>query len=252
MKNKFKMTLIGLCIVISHSCDSENALDCFQTAGTIIQKEIEVAFFSKIVAQEEIILILKQGDQQKVIVETGKNLLNDVKVYVENNQLILKNENHCNYVRDYELTKIYVTAPDLTELRCATNRYIKSEGTLTYPHLTVLSENWNSDYLASGDVELTLDNQKTTFIANGTSIFRISGKTQQLHLNFAANDCRFEGDDFIANQVQVTHKSSNDIIVNPQNSLKGILYSVGNLISKNHPEIIEVEERFKGKLIIEK
>ncbi len=41
------------------------------------------------------------------------------------------------------------------------------------------------------------------------------------------------------------------MIVNPQTSLKGTIYSVGNVIAKNRPETIEVEERYKGKLIIE-
>ncbi|APD07928.1 hypothetical protein UJ101_02429 [Flavobacteriaceae bacterium UJ101] len=251
MKNKFNIIIISLYVITLFSCDSKDAIDCFQTAGTTIQEEIELETFSKIVAEEEVIVILKQGDQQKVVIETGENLLNDVKAYVENGQLILKNENSCNYVRDYELTKIYITSPNLTEIRCATNRYIKSEGTLTYPNLTILSENYNSDYLASGDVELILDSEKVSVVANGVSIFKISGKAQQLSLNFAANDCRFEGGDFIVDQVQVSHKSSNDMIVNPQTSLRGTIYSVGDVVSKNRPGTIEVEERYKGKLIIE-
>lgn len=251
MKNTFKIIIITLSLITLHSCDSKDAFDCFQTAGPIIQQEIEVDAFSKILVEEEVIVILKQGEQQKVVIETGENLLNDIKTYVENGQLILKNENSCNYVRDYELTKIYVTAPNLTEIRCATNRYIKSEGTLAYPNLTILSENWNSDYLASGDVTLTLEAEKVAVVANGTSIVTISGTAQQLNLNFAANDCRFEGADFIVDQIQISHKSSNDMIVNPQTSLKGTIYSVGNVISKNHPKTIEIEERYKGKLIIE-
>ncbi len=250
MKNTFKIIIISLYIITLFSCDSKNANDCFQTAGTTIQKEIEVEDFSKILVKEEVILILKQGEK-KVIIETGENLLNDVKVYVEDDKLILKNNNSCNYVRDYELAKIYVTAPNLTEIRCATNRYIKSENTLSYPKLTILSENWNSDYLASGDIELTLDAENVAVVANGTSIFKISGKAKQFNIHFAANDCRFEGENFIVDQIQFTHKSSNDMIVNPQLALKGTIYSVGNVVSKNQPETIEVATRYKGKLIIE-
>ncbi len=250
MRNKFKTIIISFYITLFYSCDSKNANDCFQTAGTTVKKEIEVEDFSKILVKEEVILILKQGEK-KVIIETGENLLNGVKAYVEDDKLILKNNNNCNYIRDYELTKIYVTAPNLTEIRCATNRYIKSTGILYYPKLTILSEDWNSDYLASGDIELILDAERVAIVANGTSIFKISGKTQQLNIHFVANDCRFEGENFIVDQVQFTHKSSNDVIVNPQLALKGTIYSVGNVISKNQPEIIEVATRYKGKLIIE-
>ncbi len=251
MIDKVRNSVAVFLVILLFSCDSENTMDCFQTAGAIIQEEREVGTFSTILVEEEVILILKQGDEQQVIVETGENLRNGVKVFVENNQLILQNENQCNYVRDYELTKIYVTSPNITRIRCATNRYILSEGTLAYPSLTLLSENWNSDYLASGDVTLTLDATQISVVANGTSIFKISGKSERLNINFAANDCRFEGENFIVNQVQLTHKSSNDIIVNPQTSLKGTIYSVGNVIAKNRPKTIEVEGRYKGKLIIE-
>lgn len=248
---KIKNSITVFLLTLFFSCDNQNAMDCFQAAGSIIQEEIVVEPFSTILVEEEVILILRQGDEQQVVIETGKNLLNDVKVYVENNQLVLQNENQCNYVRDYELTKVYVTSPNITQIRCATNRYIQSEGTLTYPNLTLLSENWNSNYLASGDVELTLDATQVSVVANGTSIFKISGKAERLNINFAANDCRFEGENFIVNQVQFNHKSSNDIIINPQTSLKGTIYSVGNVVAKNRPITIEVDERYKGKLIIE-
>lgn len=251
MKNNIKF-IASFLIILLCSCDSKNANDCFQTAGAIIQKEVKVGAFSKILATEEVILILKQGTTQQVIIETGENLLNDVEAYVEEGRLILNNNNSCNYVRDYELTKIYVTSPDLTEIRCATNRYIKSEGILAYPNLTILSEDSQSNYLISGDVELALDSEKVSVVANGTSIFRISGKAMQLSIVFASNNCRFEGGNFIVDQIDLSHSSSNDIIVNPQIALRGIIYSTGDVISKNQPNIIEVEQRYKGKLIIAK
>ncbi len=238
-------------LIIIQGCDSQNANDCFQIAGTIIQHEVEVDDFTKILVDEEVIMLISQGETNKVIIETGENLLNDISASVIDGQLILKNDNSCNYIRDYELTKIYVTAPNITEIRCATNRYIKSEGILSYPNLALLSENYDSDYLASGDIELDLNSKNVSVAANGISIFKISGKSDLLNINFAANDCRFEGDDFVVKDVKVSHKSSNDIIVKPQNSIKGIIYSTGDLIVKNRPKIIEVEEHFKGNLIIE-
>jgi hypothetical protein len=39
------------------------------------------------------------------------------------------------------------------------------------------------------------------------------------------------------------------MIVNPQASLKGDLYGTGDLISKNHPPIVEVEQFYTGELI---
>ena len=61
-------------------CDSEDAPDCFKTAGTIIQEEITVANFDKILIYEGVELIIKEGAVQKVIVESGTNLIGNVTV----------------------------------------------------------------------------------------------------------------------------------------------------------------------------
>ncbi|MEN8186535.1 MAG: head GIN domain-containing protein [Bacteroidota bacterium] len=227
-------------------------MNCFQATGTTIKKEVNTAPFSKILVNEEIILILKQGDKQSIVIETGENLLNNIEVDVVDEQLILNNINSCNFVREYELTKIYVTTPNLTELRCSTNRYIQSDGVLTFPDLTILSEDWkNDDFLNTGDITLNLDSEKVTVVANGISIFKIQGRSKKLNIVFAANDCRFEGENFKVDEIQVSHKSSNDIIVYPIGSLKGNIYSVGDVIAKKHPEIVEVKEHYKGKLIFD-
>lgn len=240
---------VFLLIYSLQSCDNEEINDCFQAAGAKVTKEVGVDFFSKIIVNEEIILILKQGDKQSVFVETGKNLLNDISLSVVDEQLILKNNNTCNFFREYELTKVYVTTPNLSEIRCSTNRYIESEGVLRFPNLTIFSENWKSDYLNSGDISLNIDSEKITIVANGISVFKIKGKSKELNIFFAANDCRFEGENFIVDDIQISHKSSNDIIVFPVKSLKGDIYSVGDIIAKNRPEITDIKEHYRGKLI---
>lgn len=56
---------------------------------------------------------------------------------------------------------------------------------------------------------------------------RISGKTNELSLTFTISDGRFEGADLIAQHVKVAHRSSNDMIVHPVQSLKGYIRSTG-------------------------
>ena len=71
-----------LIIVLLFSCNSENAGDCFQSTGTIIQQEMTVFGFDKILVNRDIELIIKDGLVQKLVIETGKNLLNDVEAVV--------------------------------------------------------------------------------------------------------------------------------------------------------------------------
>lgn len=70
-------------------------------------------------------------------------------------------------------------------------------------------------------------------------------------MNFADKTARLESQELIAQRVEVFHRSANKIIVNPQNSLNGIITGSGDIISVNRPPSVEVIERFTGKLIFE-
>ena len=76
-------------------------------------------------------------------------------------------------------------------------------------------------------------------------------KTNNLMVGFYSGDSRFEGGNLIAQNVVISHRGTNDMIVNPQQSLKGVLRSYGHVISKNIPPVVEVDILFSGRLIFE-
>jgi hypothetical protein len=245
-----KKLLYILAVIFLFSCNSENAGDCFQKTGEIIQQEVIVSAFTKILVNRDIELIIKQGIEQKVVIETGKNLMNDVEALVIDNKLIITDNNTCNYVRSYGITKVYVTSPNITEIRSSTQYDISSNGVLTYPSLTLLSEDFNvPDSFTNGNFKLEVDNNYLNITFNNISNGFISGKTNKLSVNFAAGTSRFEGQNLIAQNVILWNRSSNDMIVNPQLSIKGKISGTGNVISLTKPVIIEVEEQYKGRLI---
>ena len=233
------------------ACDSEDASDCWQKSGNIINREVETEPFTKILVNENIEMILKEGPEQKIVVETGENLLNDIVVEVIEGQLKLSNNNSCNYVRDYTSTKIYVTAPNITEIRSSTQLDIKSDGILTYPNLFVISEDFNySGSQTTGNFYLEINNESFRLVFNNLSNCFVSGTTNNLNINFAAGNCRFEGENFLVGNINVYHRGSNDIIVHPVESINGNLYGTGDLILVNEPPAINVNEYYRGRLII--
>lgn len=232
------------------SCNSENANNCFQKAGTIVQTEFEVTTFDKVTVHERIELIITQGDKQKVVVETGENLLNDISVEVINNELILTNYNTCNFIREYDLTKVYITSPNLTTIRNASEYSVSSNGVLSYPSLYLMSLGNKSLFLSVGDWYLTINNENLRVFGNGIANFYIEGTTNNLDINFSNGDTRFEGKEFVAQHVKVRQVSSNDMLIYPVQSLTGSIHSTGNVILFNKPTAIEVEELSNyGKLI---
>lgn len=234
-------------------CNSENGLDCFQKTGTIIQTEVEVEDFSRIIVWPGVQLFIQQGAVQQIIIETGENLLNDIEVSVNGTQLSLKNNNECNYVREYDDTKIYVTSPNLTEIRNSSSLEIKSIGVLHYQNLNLFSENFGNEdiYHIDGDFDLTLDVDELIVTSNGFSSFLLKGTANKAAFGLYASSTRIDAGELITQEVQIFHRSSNVMIVNPQESIRGEIISIGNVISRNHPPIVEVEELYEGRLIFE-
>ncbi|HLV13759.1 MAG TPA: head GIN domain-containing protein [Xanthomarina sp.] len=234
------------------SCDSEDANDCFKKTGNLITKEVVVADFEEIFVNRNIELILKEAPNTSVLIEAGSNLINDIDVYVINGQLRLIDNNTCNFVRDYQPTKVYVTAPNITLIRSSTQYDILSDGILSYSNLSLLSEDFavEADFTI-GDFRLKVISNNLKITANNLSSFYISGETNNLSVGFFAGSGRFEGANLIAQNVSVSHRGSNDMIVNPQQKLTGVLRGTGNLISKNQPAIVDVEQLYTGKLIFE-
>ncbi len=243
-----KLGLITLLFLI-FSCNSENANDCLQTAGDIVQQEIAVSAFTGIVVNKKIELIVTQGPQQKVIIETGKNLLPDVVAEVIDNELILTNYNTCNIFRNYGITKVYVTSPNLTAIRNASEQNVSSIGVLTYPSLYLRSSGEGSNYLSVGDWHLHIENESVRIWSNGIATFYLDGTTTQLDINFSDGDTRFEGKTFLANTINVRNVSSNDMLIYPIDVLSGSIHSTGNVISYHTPPVVDVDVQNIGQLI---
>lgn len=247
------MKKIGVLIVMIFclvSCDTEDGWDCTQTAGALIQRTIEVDAFNKILVNRDVELILKQGDDFKVIVETGEHLISDVTVRVINNRLELSDDNSCNYVRDYGITKIYVTAPDIKEIRNSSQFEVRSDGVLSYPSLLLISEDFTqSEAFAVGDFRLEVAMEGLRISSNSISSYYVSGTVNNLEVRFFAGEGRFEGEHLIAQNVTLYHRGSNDMIVNPQQSLSGEMLGTGNVISMQTPPSVDVDVLYIGDLI---
>ncbi|WP_452226721.1 head GIN domain-containing protein [Lacinutrix cladophorae] len=245
-----KNSLYILITLLVFSCNSEDANDCFQKSGNVVQEEVLVSSFEKILVNRDVELILNQGLDFKVVIETGENLLNDVEAKVVANELQLTDKNTCNYVRDYGVTKVYVTAPNITEIRSSTQYDISSDGVLSYTALRLFSEDFSaSENFTVGDFKLTVNTQSLRVVGNNISSFYITGVTQDLYVGFFSGTGRFQGEDLIAQDVEVYHRGTNDVLVNPQASITGEIRSTGDVISFNQPVIVSVEEFYNGQLI---
>lgn len=241
-----------LLLLLLIGCDRKDANDCIQSAGNTISQEVPVVAFNRILVEQGLNMVLIQDSVPKVVVQTGENLIPDIKVQVVDKQLQLRNENDCNFFREYGLTTIYVSSPNVSEIRSSTQGEIRSEGTFKVDKLKVYSENFrNNEYLTSGEFYLDVDTKEFQLIFNGVSNMFIHGRTEQLNITMASGNGRFEGKDFTVENADIYHRSSNDVIVNVVGLLKADLYGTGDLIAVKRPATEEVTEHYKGKYIVQ-
>ncbi|MBS9462303.1 DUF2807 domain-containing protein [Flagellimonas sp. 389] len=233
------------------SCNGENAPDCFQNAGDLIREPVEVSDFLNITVFENINLVLRQGEEQVVEIETGEFLRNEVSAVVEGNRLVVKNSNGCNFFREYGLTTIYVTSPNIEEIRSSTGLLISSEGILNYPNISLISESFTDSEAETtdGSFDLNVNSEIVRITTNGIAYFKLGGTTNNLSITIAAGDSRIEAENLVAQNVSINHRGSNDTFVNPQQRISGVIRGVGDVICNNRPPEVEVEELFNGRLI---
>ncbi|NRD21326.1 DUF2807 domain-containing protein [Winogradskyella eckloniae] len=242
--------IVYIVILFLFACNSEEVNDCFQTSGITVEQEVVVSNFESILVNRDIELIITEGSEYKVTVQTGENLINDVVVEIAGSQLVLTDNNSCNFVRSYGVTKVFVEAPNLNEIRTSSQYSVSSIGVLNYSALTLLSEDYNggSDFTV-GDFILSINSSQLNVVSNNLSFFYINGYVDTLVVGFYSGVGRFEGENLIAENVSIYHRGSNDIIVNPQQSLSGTLLGTGDLIAVNQPANIDVEQLYTGQLI---
>ena len=238
-------------MLIFASC--ENPGECIESSGVTTLKDVALQPFKKIKVYKGIEVIVTQGPEYKVQIEAGANFIDNVEVKQNGDQLIFTDEVSCNWVREYGKTRILVTTPTLEEIYSKTDRNISSNGTVTFPNLTLTAYDKDGDGekgAGTGDFIFSVDNDVLTINNNNVSRYFISGQTNNANLNFYFGDGRIEAQNLLAQNIRVFHRGSNDMIVYPVQSVSGTLNSTGNLVLKNVPPIMTpLDVLFTGHVV---
>lgn len=248
-----KTALIVICSFLMLSCSNDFAPGCIQTRGPLVETSYELPAFESIIVFDRVQLIIKQDEVQSVVVETGENLLGGIDIKVENGVLSLRDHNSCNLVRPYAATKVYVSIPNLANLRNSSEYEVQSVGVLKFNSLHLISEDHNNIgyYHNNGDFNLNVECEFLKLTLNGSSNVYLEGSAKDLEIGLFSGSSRVEGRQLKAQNVELFHRSSNDVILNVEQSLTGELRSTGNLILVRSPEFVDIQRFYTGQLFYE-
>jgi hypothetical protein len=240
-----KYILLVFVLVLSSCGISE---DCIKNAGNAVTQEYEIADFDKIRVHAGISLVVKEGPDFKVSIQSHSNVIGNIEVGKQGDFLVVKDNSTCNWTRDFKAATVYVTAPNISEIHSKTEQDIYSDGTLTFPILRLFAI--NDDEAGTGDFYFNVNNSQTVIESNHVSNYNISGNTTELLCNFYFGTGKFNGENFICQNIKIFQRGSNDMVLKPIQSISGKILNTGNVILKNNPPIINVEQVFSGHLIL--
>jgi len=243
-----KKILYILLLIITTSCGISE--DCFKGNGNTVTQTFSYDTFTKVKVYSGVGLVIKEGPEYEVKIVTSENIIDDIEITLQGDMLVVKDNSSCNLVRDYGLTTLYVTAPNLEEVHSKTEQDIRSEGVLHYGLFRLFSIGEDGDGSGTGDYYINLvSNGQFVIESNTVTNFYINGTAGEMLLNFYFGDGRFNGENFEVETIKVYQRGSNDMIIKPIQRVEGQILSTGNVILKHIPSEIEVEELYTGKLV---
>jgi len=208
-------------IILLSSCATE---DCFHSTGKNRTEKRILPVFTRIEVKDNIELVLVQDTTLPPFIEitAGENLFDKITTEVIDNKLIIRNQNQCNWVRDYDrkiVAKLNIhsvsyighfgseslTNQDTIKLD---STYFESKSNAD-ASLTLSVYTLNVDLKAAGD--LTLNGNNAVMVCN---LFDVSG--------LFAKECEI-------GYAFVWHYGSNECHISPIKELGANMFNTGNL-----------------------
>lgn len=223
------------------ACKKENLCDCFKGTGKPISETRILNSFNQVIVEDEIDVHLIEGAEYSVKIDAGKNVMKLIKTTVENNTLTIKDDNKCDFTRNYKRKVIvYVTMPSLRKLwnNGVGNVYMDSQ--FTCDTLNYYMSN-------SGNLHINVNANIVYGGMHGNGDVHMKGTVNESSV-FAGGQGYYYGYGVAAQKVILTLNTSGRMEVNVNSLLKIDMFarSTGDIYYKGHPATIW-KATFEGK-----
>ncbi|MFH1005754.1 MAG: head GIN domain-containing protein [Bacteroidota bacterium] len=223
------------------SCNKENCWDCIKRAGKVTTEVRVVPPFTKLKIRDNVNVFITQGNSQEIKVEAGKNLISLVSTKVSNDELLIQNNNKCNWSRSYKNNlNVYVTVTQLTHIYFDGSGQIKSTNTIVGNSLDVLTN-------TAGDVELTIDMHSVISHLHSSADITLHGKSDY-HGIFHGGEGFLKCEDLQTFTTWTMVRGTGNEYLNVKNQLVAFLEWTGDIYYSGNP-VVDSKISGSGKLI---
>ncbi|HLV42167.1 MAG TPA: DUF2807 domain-containing protein [Brumimicrobium sp.] len=240
-------TILLILILGLFACKKKEERVCFKNKGEETTMDVSIDYkVDSLALYDDLFYTLIQGQESKIVLSGGENLLPHVKIDFEDGKLTVRNGNKCNFLRSFKNkihVKIYVDS--IENIYYEGSRQLISKDTLISNELRLVITD------GAGDVDLTLRNGYTSaVVTHGFGNFTLRGDVLNAFLNCSTNsycDTRLlhVTNTLIVNSNTVGHMlvNANTNYFNAKIRQKGDVKYIGTPVSKT------VERTGNGELI---
>lgn len=218
------------------------------STGEMTTEVRQLEHFSKLKLFNNVNVTIMPCDTFMIEISAGKNLIKNITSEVNNDTLIIKNNNLCNWLRDYD-------SPVNATIYLKKLYYIHYESVGDLKCNKPLIDCNNNFYLfvdeGSGNIDLELYYKDVTlFFDDGSCVINIDGYADNAYITNKTFGILDAGD-LQARYVNVLSNSPNETYIHCINTLTAQIMSIGNIYYRGTPDSISVNKSFnaKGELI---
>lgn len=231
---------------ILSSCNKDHLFDCLKSTGKTITAERQALPFIKVEMENNVDLTYYKGENYSIKVTAGANLIEWITTEVKDSTLFIKNENKCNWARDFNNEfKIEITAPALVNVSNYGSGDIDFEDVVSVYEFRY--DNWN----ASGNINLQVNADRITVnIHAGTADLTVNG-TSGINFLYYNGYGYMNFKNLFTRITYITNQGSGNCRVNVRDQLDAHIKHIGNIYYAGNPPDLKSEITGTGQLIHE-
>ncbi len=243
MKSRYPILLLIAALFLS-GCQKENMGDCFKSTGSVQIELRTLEAFSRLETEDNINVFIRFGDAHKVEIEAGEHLLSMIETEVREGTLFIRNNNTCNWVRDFK-------KPINVTIWCNQLHELIARGYGTVQTLDTIRQQkfYAEQWLASGVVKLLLATEEVYIKSHtGPADYECSGKTNFLYAyNSSAGILDLQ--QIKANEAFIWSKGTGNIYIHVSELLEAQIENVGDVYYLGSPSTIIRSGNGEGNLL---
>ncbi|MCD6354032.1 MAG: DUF2807 domain-containing protein [Prolixibacteraceae bacterium] len=206
--------------------------------GNVVSENRAVKSFNKITVSRGMNVYISQGDETSVVVKADENLLKAIETINEGGALkVTVNQR----ISRYSSLRVYLTTPEITEIKAFAGSTIFSETTLKSDELKLSSS-------SGSNVKVTVHADELNATTSAGSNLMIEGKTNTF-TGKASSGSNLKAGKLNAHDASVRSSSGANIWVTVKNNFEGHASSGGNIFYLGQPKSVDVHSSSGGNVI---